>query len=312
MKILLVGATGAIGQPLLRRLMEHGHDVVATTRSAEKADLLRRIGVHVQFLDLLDRQAVAQAVGRSRPHVILHQATALSGRPRLRNFDHWFAATNALRTRGIDHLIEAATAHGVEAVVAQSFTGWNNARTGSAVKTEDDPLEAEPLPSQTRTLGAIRHLEHAVLAAHLRGIVLRYGAFYGPGASESMIELVRRRMLPLIGNGEGVWSWIHVDDAAAATVAAIERGDAGIYHVVDDEPAKVSEWLPTLADAIGAKPPLRIPAWAGRLLAGAAAARWMTEGRGASNAKAKRELRLQLKYPTWREGFRHGVSRHLS
>jgi nucleoside-diphosphate-sugar epimerase len=233
--------------------------------------------------------------------------TALAGKPDLKAFDRWFAATNLLRTKGIDHLLAAAQAAGVKRFIAQSYTGWNNMRAGGFVKTEDDPLDPNPVKAQAETLAAIQHLEHAVLKAPLTGLVLRYGNLYGPGASEEMVRLVRKRMFPVVGGGAGVWSWTHVDDAAAATVRAVEHGSSGIYNIVDDEPAKVAEWLPYLAEAVGAKPPLRMPVWLGRLLAGDVAAQWMTEGRGASNAKARRELGLQLAWPSWREGFRRGL-----
>ncbi|OKO74046.1 dehydrogenase [Bradyrhizobium sp. NAS80.1] len=307
MRIFLAGATGAIGRPLLRQLVHRGHKVTATTRSAAKADELRRIGAAPAVVDGLDGAAVARVVAEAQPDAIVHQMTALNGRSDLKRFDRWFAATNALRTQGTDNLLAAARAAGVECFVAQSFTGWNNIREGGPVKTEDDALDPHPAKAQTESLAAIRYLEQAVLEAPLRGIVLRFGAFYGPGASEDMVELVRKRMFPILGSGAGVWSWIHVDDAAAATVAALERGSRGIYNIVDDEPAKVADWLPYFAAAVGAKPPLRLPAWLGRLVAGEVAVRWMTQGRGASNAKAKGELGLQLQNPTWREGFRRGL-----
>ncbi|MDW6022426.1 NAD(P)-dependent oxidoreductase [Mesorhizobium sp. BAC0120] len=307
MRVFLAGATGAIGRPLLRQLIDRGHQVTATTRSAEKAEQLGSVGAIPVVLDGLDGAAVAKAVAQARPDAVVHQMTALAGRPDLKHFDRWFAATNALRTMGTDNLLAAAGAAGVECLVAQSFTGWNNIREGEPVKTEDDPSDPRPAKAQVESLAALRHLEHAVTEAPLRGIVLRFGAFYGSGASEDMIELVRKRMFPILGSGAGVWSWIHVDDAAAATVAALEHGRRGIYNIADDEPAKVSDWLPYFADAVGAPRPLRLPAWLGRILAGQAAVQWMNEGRGASNAKARRELGLQLKFPTWREGFRCGL-----
>jgi nucleoside-diphosphate-sugar epimerase len=288
-------------------LISSGHQVSATTRSATKAEELQQLGATVVIVDGLDEAAIAAAVAAAKPEAIIHQMTALAGKPDLKHFDRWFAATNLLRTKGIDHLLAAAKAAGVKRVVAQSYTGWNNMRAGGSVKTEDDPLDANPVKAQTETLAAIQYLERSVLKAPLTGVVLRFGNLYGPGASEEMIGLVRKRMFPIVGGGAGVWSWTHVDDAAAATVLAVEHGTSGIYNIVDDEPAKVSEWLPYLAQAVGAKPPLRVPVWLGRLLAGDAAAQWMTEGRGASNAKAKRKLGLQLAWPTWREGFRRGL-----
>jgi nucleoside-diphosphate-sugar epimerase len=234
--------------------------------------------------------------------------TALGGPPDFRHFDRWFAATNALRTEGTAHLLTAARASGVGRFVAQSFTGWTNARTGGPVKTEADPLDPDPAKAQRESLAAIRFLERAVTEAPLVGIALRYGSFYGPGASEALVEQVRQRRLPIIGAGAGVWSWVHVDDAATATVAALERGERGVYNVVDDEPARVSDWLPYLAEAVGAKPPLRVPVWLGRLLAGEVAVRSMTEWRGASNEKAGRELGWRPAWGSWREGFRDGLS----
>jgi nucleoside-diphosphate-sugar epimerase len=234
--------------------------------------------------------------------------TALGGAPDLRHFDRWFATTNELRTAGTRHLLAAAQASGVEKVVAQSYTGWTNSRTGGPVKTEDDPLDPEPPKAQRESMAAIRFLEKAVVDAPLTGIVLRYGNFYGPGASESMVELVRARKMPIVGTGSGVWSFIHLDDAASATVAAVERGEAGVYNVVDDDPAPVAEWLPHLAEAVGAKPPMRLPVWLARVAAGEVVVRWMTEGRGASNEKAKRELDWRPSWTSWRDGFRHGLT----
>lgn len=308
MRVFLAGATGAIGRPLVRQLIERGHEVTASTRSTEKASELGRLGATPAVMDGLDGKAVAAAVTAARPDAIIHQMTALSGKPDLKHFDRWFAGTNALRTKGTDNLLAAACAAGVKRFLAQSFTGWNNIRQGGPVKSEDDPLDPEPCAAQTESLAAIRHLERTVVEAPLTGIVLRFGAFYGPGASEDMITLVRKRMFPILGSGDGVWSWIHIEDAAAATVAALERGSRGIYNIVDDEPAKVSEWLPYFAESVGAKPPLRLPSWLGLILAGKAAVQWMNEGRGASNAKAKRELGLKLTFPTWREGFRAGLA----
>jgi nucleoside-diphosphate-sugar epimerase len=234
--------------------------------------------------------------------------TALAGATDLKHFDRMFATTNELRTKGTDHLIAAATASGVGRVVVQSYTNWPNIREGGPVKTEDDPLDPRPPAEQTQSLAAIRHLEDAVLAAPLEGIALRYGSFYGPGASEPVVEILRQRKFPIVGAGTGLWSWLHIDDAAAATVAAVERGPRGIYNVVDDEPAPVSEWLPYLAEQVGAKPPRHVPAWLGRLVAGEVGVSMMTQIRGSSNAKAKRELQWQPSWPSWREGFRYGLT----
>ena len=289
------------------QLVPRGHRVTATTQSAEKVERLRALGAEVAVVDGLDALAAGEAVARAEPEAIIHQMTALAGKPDLRRFDRWFARTNELRTTGTANLLAAAKTAGVGRFVAQSYTGWNNARSGGPVKTEDDPFDPAPAQAQRQSVAAIRQLEHAVLDAPLEGIVLRYGNFYGPGASEALVELIRKRQLPVIGGGTGVWSWIHLDDAAAATVAALERGGRGVYNIVDDEPAPVAEWLPYLADAVGAKPPLRVPAWLGRLAAGEVAARWMTEARGSSNAKAKRELGWQLSWRSWRDGFREGL-----
>ena len=309
MRIFLVGATGAVGKRLVPLLAARGHDVVGTTRSPAKTDALRAAGAEPVVLDVLEREAVFAAVSDARPEIVVHQATALSAfGANMRKFDEEFAPTNRLRTEGTDHLLAAAKAVGARRFVAQSFAGWPYAREGGAVKTEDDPLDPHPPASARRTLEAIRHLEGAVLGAEgLEGIVLRYGGFYGPETSLAEggvhLEAFRRRRFPIVGKGTGVWSFIHIDDVATATLAAIERGRRGIYNIVDDEPAPVSEWLPALAAAIGVKPPRRVPAWLGRLLAGEQAVSMMTEVRGASNAKAKRELGWELLYPSWRQGF---------
>jgi nucleoside-diphosphate-sugar epimerase len=308
MRVFVAGAGGAIGRPLVRQLIDAGHHVTATTRSPEKADALRQFGVDALVVDGLDAAGLTKAVVETAPHAIVHQMTALAGKPDLRRFDRWFATTNALRTRGTDILLAAAQEAEVERFVAQSYTGWSNPRTGGMVKTEADGLDPEPLRAQRESLAAIRHVEETVPAASRTGIVLRYGNFYGPGASDSLVELIRKRRFPVIGDGAGVWSWIHVDDAAAAAVAALERGSGGVYNVTDDEPAPVSDWLPYLAEAVGARAPMTVPAWLARLIAGPVAVRWMTEGRGSSNAKAKRELGWRPRWPSWREGFREGLA----
>jgi nucleoside-diphosphate-sugar epimerase len=308
MRVFLAGATGAIGRRLVPQLVAAGHEVTATTTSAAKAALLRELGATPVVVDGLDAAAVGEAVARARPDAIVHQMTALAGAPDLRRFDRTFAKTNELRTTGTEHLLAAARAAGVERFVAQGYAGWPSARTGGPVKTEDDPLDPDPAPNQRQSLEAIRFLERAVAEAPLHGVVLRYGSFYGPGASEPLVDLVRKRRLPIVGDGGGVWSWIHLDDAAAATVAALERGAPGVYNVVDDEPAPVAEWLPAFAAAVGAKPPRRVPVWLGRLAAGEVGVRMMTEIRGASNAKARAELGWVPRWRSWREGFRHGLT----
>lgn len=308
MRVFVTGATGAIGTRLVPQLVARGHQVVATTRSADKLARLRALGAEAVVLDGLDAGAVGEAVGRAAPDVIVHQMTALAGKTDLRRFDRWFSTTNELRTVGTQHLLAAAEAGDVSKLVVQSYTGWSNIPEGSRVKSEDDPLDPAPANWQKESLSAIAFLERMVPTAPLDGIVLRYGNFYGPGASEALVELVRKRQFPVIGDGQGVWSWIHVDDAAAATVAAVERGTRGVYNVVDDEPAEVATWLPYLAEAVGAKRPLRVPVWLGRLAAGDVAVRWMTQGRGSSNERAKRALDWRPAWTTWRDGFRHGLA----
>jgi 2-alkyl-3-oxoalkanoate reductase len=307
MRVLVAGANGAVGRRLVPMLVARGHEVIGTTSSPKGIDAVRALGAEPVVMDGLDAAAVSEAVGRARPDAIIHEMTALSGSPDFRHFDRWFAMTNRLRTEGIEHLLAAARASGVRRFVAQSFTGWSNSRDGSWVKTEADPLDPHPLKAQTETLAAIKFLERAVLEAPLEGIVVRYGGLYGPGASEALAGILRKRMFPVIGNGAGYVSSVHIDDAAGATLAALERGRRGIYNIVDDDPTPSAEFIPAIAAALGAKPPLRIPAWLGRLLAGEVAVTMMTQGRGASNAKAKQELGWQPIWPSWRDGFRHGL-----
>jgi nucleoside-diphosphate-sugar epimerase len=305
MRVFLAGATGAVGRRLVPQLVERGHTVVGTTRTAGRAAELKAMGAEPVVVDGLDAAGIGEAVARAEPDAIIHQMTALAGTPDLRRFDRWFARTNALRTRGLENLLAAAQATGVPRVVAQSFIGWNNARTGGPVKTEADPLDPAPLKWQRESAAAIQALEAAVSK---EGIALRYGALYGPGATDELVALVRARRFPVVGDGAGVWSFTHLDDAASAAVAAVEQGGRGVYNVVDDDPARVSEWLPYLAEVVGAKPPRHVPAWLGRLAAGAVPVRWMTEGRGASNARFKAEFDWQPIWPSWREGFRHGLT----
>ena len=301
MRVLVAGASGAIGTRLVPQLVERGHDVIGTSRSAGKADLLGALGAEPVQLDVLDREAVRTAVLAARPDAIVHQATALAGLSDFRHFDRSFALTNRLRTEGADALLAAAREAGASRFVAQSFAGWPYAREGGPVKTEEDPLDPAPVPAMRETHAAIRHLEQSVVAAG--GLVLRYGGLYG-SPDDAQLELVRKRRFPLVGDGGGVWSFVHLDDAAAATVLALERGAPGVYNVVDDEPAPVRDWLPALAAAIGAKPPRRVPSWLAKLAAGEAGVAMMTETRGASNEKAKRELGWTLRHPSWRQGFR--------
>jgi nucleoside-diphosphate-sugar epimerase len=307
MRLFVAGATGAIGRQLVPRLVAAGHEVTGMTRSESKQAMLHELGAVPVVADALSPDQVAEAVGRAKPDVIVHQLTAI-GSLDPRHFDRDFALTNRLRTEGTDHLLSAGQAVGVRRFVGQSYGAWPYVRSGGPVKTEEDPLDPTPAREMRETLAAIRHLEDAVLGAEwTEGIVLRYGAFYGPGTSMApggdQFEIVRRRKFPLIGDGGGVWSFVHIADAAEATVAAIERGHRGVYNVVDDDPAPVAEWLPELAQTLGAKKPMRVPRFIGRLFAGEAGVVMMTEARGASNAKAKRELAWRPAHPSWREGF---------
>ena len=319
MKIFVAGATGVLGRVLVPQLVAGGYEVVGMTRSASKQDLVRSLGARPVVADALDPDAVAQAVGSAEPEVIVHQLTALSGEMSARDMRHpdrSFAVTvtNRLRTEGTDHLLAAGRAVGARRFVAQSFGAFRFGRVGGPVQTEADPVDLDPPAAVRAQLAGILHVERAVPTIEWgEGLVLRYGAFYGPGTAISlapdavMAALIRKRRFPIVGAGGGVWSHVHIDDAAAATVAAVDHGQPGIYNVVDDEPAPVREWLPALASALDAKPPRRIPRWLGRLAAGEPATLMMTEARGASNEKAKRELGWQLRYPSWRQGFAHGL-----
>jgi nucleoside-diphosphate-sugar epimerase len=307
MKVFVAGGTGAIGVQLVPQLVAAGHNVVATTRSPNGAEEVQKLGAEPAIADGLDEQGMLEAVRRAQPEVVIHEMTALAGKVDLRHFDRWFATTNKLRTQGTDYLIGASQQVGARRLIVQSYSGWPNAREGGAVKTEEDPLDPDPPKWFRESLAAIRHVERVVPAAEgLEGVVLRYGGLYGPGtgalAPESL-ELIRKRQFPVVGDGAGVWSFVHTEDAASATVAALDRGAPGIYNIVDDDPAPTSEWLPYLAETIGAKPPRRIPTWLGRILAGEVPASMMTQSRGSSNAKAKRELGWQPRYSSWREGF---------
>ena len=309
MKVFLAGATGAVGKRLVPKLIDHGHTVVGTTRSEDKAAMLWDLGAKPVVVDALDRDAVVAAVAAARPDAIIHQLTALSGID-FRRFEKSFELTDRLRTEGTDNLLAAAKAAGVKRFVAQSYAGWPYERSGSIAKSEEDPLDSHPAPQMRRSLDAIRHLEDAVTEAG--GIVLRYGGFYGPGTglqpNGEQLEMVRARKFPMLGEGRAVWSFVHIDDAAAATVAALERGKPAIYNIVDDEPAPVREWLPYLAEVAGAKPPRRLPLWLGRLVGGEHMVVMMDEVRGASNDKARRELDWTPAHGSWREGFREAVA----
>jgi nucleoside-diphosphate-sugar epimerase len=307
MRVFVAGATGALGRPLVPRLVAAGHEVVGMTRSETKRELVRSLGATPAVADALDPDAVARVVAETEPEVIVHQLTALGGAVDFRHIDRYFAQTNRLRIEGTDHLLAAGRAVGARRFVAQSFAGWPAASSGGAVKTEDAPFDPEPAEKLRPVLDAIRYLERAVTSADwTEGVVLRYGGFYGPGTSlgrdgGDVTDAIRRRKFPLVGDGGGIWSFIHVEDAADATVAAVEHAPPGIYNIVDDEPAPVADWLPAVAEALRAKPPRRVPRWLGRILAGEAATFMMTESRGASNAKAKRELGWSPSHRSWRE-----------
>jgi nucleoside-diphosphate-sugar epimerase len=313
MKVFVAGATGALGKQLVPQLVANGHDVVGMTRTEAKRDQLLDLGAKPVVADALDAGAVGRVVGEAEPDVIVHQLTAIPPKINMRRFEREFALTNQLRTEGTDHLLSAGRAVGVKRFVAQS-NATLYARTGGPIKSEDDPLDDDPAREMHQGIAALRHLEAAVTGAHwTEGVVLRYGWFYGPGTSialdplGSQIELLRKRQIPIVGGGTGVWSFIHIEDAAAATLAAVEGGPAGVYNIVDDEPALVSGWVPVLAAAVGAKRPWRVPRWVGRLAAGEWGTVAMTELRGAANDKAKRELDWQLRYPSWRQGFAKGL-----
>jgi nucleoside-diphosphate-sugar epimerase len=312
MRIFVAGATGALGRQLLPKLAAAGHSVWGMTRSSAKAGLIQAAGATPVIADALDREVVLSAVADAAPDVIVHELTALSSFASLRRFDRELAQTNRLRTEGARYLLKAARAASARRFVAQSFAGWPFAREGGPVKAEEDPLDPNPPMPARQTLAAIRELEAMVTGANdLEGIALRYGFFYGPGTSlgagGKQLDAIRRRLLPIFGSGAGIWSFVHICDAAEATRLAVERGKPGIYNIVDDDPAPVSEWLPALAAAIGAKPPHHVPAWLGRLAIGAQGMALMAESRGASNAKAKQQLGWRLQYPGWRDGFRRGL-----
>ena len=300
MRIFVAGASGAIGTRLVPQLVERGHEVIGTFNSPGGADRVRALGAKPVKLDLLDPTAVHKSVLGAHPDAIAHEATALANVTFSKNFDKVFAQTNRLRTDGTDALLAAARDAGVTRFVAQSYASARYAREGGFVKTEDDALDPEPPASMRESHAAMRHLDQAVTAAG--GTILRYGGFYGAD-NDGLIDPVRKRQFPIVGDGGGVTSFIHLEDAAAATVLALEQEYPGVYHVVDDEPAPVSEWLPVMAESLGAKPPRHLPVWLARLFAGGAVVLMGTESRGASNAKAKRELGWTLRYPSWREGF---------
>jgi nucleoside-diphosphate-sugar epimerase len=305
MRVFVAGGAGAIGRPLVAQLVARGHEVTATTTSSAKLDLLAQLGAEGVVMDGLNAVSVGDAVARARPDAIVHEMTGLSaahaGKIDTKHFDRWFATTNRLRFEGTDHLLAAAEATGVSHFVAQSYSGWNGIREGGWVKTEEDPLDPEIGTGFSEGAAAIRYVEDVVVKAG--GAVLRHGTLYGPGVLDKQVELLRKRQFPLIGGGTGYGSWVHLEDAASAAVLAVEKRARGVFNIVDDEPAPASEWLTYLAAVAGAKRPMRVPKWLGRMLAGDVVVTMLTEGRGFSNAKAKRELGWKPRYSSWRQGF---------
>jgi nucleoside-diphosphate-sugar epimerase len=305
MHVFVAGGTGVLGRRLVPQLVARGHTVTATTTSEAKLSLVDQMGAKGVVMDGLDAASVGEAVAAARPDAIAHQMTSIAAKPDMRHPDRWFATTNRLRNEGTDHLLAAAEATGVAHIVAQSYASWNGIREGGWVKTEEDPLD----PGEGRLRAgadAIRHVEDMV--DKVGGAALRYGWLYGPGATDDTVGVVRKRQFPLVGGGTGHTSWVHLDDAASATVLALEQQVTGVFNIVDDEPAPVSEWLPHLAACAGAKPPLKVPSWLARMLAGDFAVTMMTEGRAFSNAKATRELGWELRYPSWRQGFKEELT----
>jgi nucleoside-diphosphate-sugar epimerase len=307
MKVFVAGGTGAIGRELVPQLVATGHEVVATSRSPKGAEEIQELGGKPAIADGLDEQTMTEAVRRARPEVVIHEMTALAGKMDLRHFDRWFATTNELRTKGTDILLRAARQAGARRLIAQSYSGWPAIREGGAVKAEEDPLDPDPAKWTRESMAAIRHVEQTVPGAEgLEGVVLRYGTLYGPDTgmtSSEALDTLRKRQFPIIGEGGGMWSFVHAADAASATVAALDHGAPDIYNVVDDDPAPAAQWIPYLADVIGAKPPRHVPAWLGRIVAGEVPVMMMTSSRGAANEKAKRELGWKPQYASWREGF---------
>ena len=306
MRVFVAGGTGVLGRRLVPQLVARGHQVTATTTSAAKLGLVEQLGAEAVVMDGLDAMSVGEAVAAARPDAIVHQMTGISvahaGKPDMRHMDRWFTTTNRLRTEGTDHLLAAAEATGGSTFVAQSFGSFNGIREGGWVKTEEDPLDPLAGTVLQPMAEAVLHLEDAVVKAG--GAALRFGAFYGPGATDDQVELIRKRKFPLVGRGTGYTSWVHLDDAASATVLAVEQQAKGVFNIVDDEPTPAAEWLPYLAACAGAKRPMAVPKWVAKLLAGDVAVVMMTEGRGFANAKAKAELGWELRYPSWRQGFK--------
>ena len=306
MRVFVAGGTGVIGRRVVQQLVTRGHQVTATATRSDKLGVLTQLGATAVVMDGLNAASVSEAVAKAQPDGIVNEMTAIAGKPDMKHMDRWFATTNRLRTEGTDHLLAAAQKTGVSNFIAQSYAAWNGIRKGGWVKTEDDPPDLFEGTSAQPVMEAIQYLEREVDKA--RGAVLRYGWLYGPGASDSMVEAVRKRQFPLVGKGNGHCSWLHVDDAANAAVIALEKQAKGVFNIVDDEPAPANEWLPYLAQCVGAKPPMRVPKWLAGLLAGKVVVALMTEGRGFSNSRAKRQLGWTLRYPSWRQGFKEGLA----
>ena len=313
MRVFVAGSTGAVGKALLPKLSAARHEVIALVHSAEKAREVEATGAIPVIADALDRDALTAAIRKARPEVLIHQLTALANSGNFRKFDEDFATTNRLRTEVTDTMLAAARSTRARRLIAQSFCGWPYARAGAAVKSEDDPLDPEPPQSFRKTLAALKYLENVVRNTRdIESVALRYGILYGPGTGFAedgpIADQVRHRRIPIVGDGAGIWSFVHIDDVASATIAAMSSGTPGIYNVVDDEPAPVATWLPYLARVLGAKPPHHVPVWLGRLAIGEGGVSMMTRIRGGSNAKAKRELGWVPTYATWRQGFAHGLN----
>jgi nucleoside-diphosphate-sugar epimerase len=308
MRIFFAGATGVIGRRVLPLLVAGGHEVTAMTRSDSRAGALRESGAAPVVCDVFDADGLRSAMEAARPEVVLHELTDLPPALDPRKLEEQAAGNDRIRTEGTRNLVAGAVAAGARRMVAQSIA-FAYEPTGSDLKTEDDPLWDDAAWPLKRSVEALRELDDAVTrTAGIEGLVLRYGFFYGPGSAYApdghFAREARRRRFPVVGKGTGIFSFIHVDDAAAATVAAIERGAPGIYNVVDDEPAPFREWVPAYAEALGAKRPRRVPVWLARLVAGGYSVHLATEMHGAANAKAKAELGWEPRYPSWREGFR--------